>query len=265
MATNVFKPRFVLFLPLLILGLLLFTEAAYFLCMLSGESDIRRADLIVAFDGRPERTREAYRLIEGNYASNLVVSPATERRLRILKDKYLPERPFAGIPEQRARTTLENAIFTQRIMADRRLDSAILVTSWDHMPRAYFLLRLLCLGTGIRIRTHEVATGRIDGSNWYRHKGGLKMVYNEMVELWGSLLEYAQYRIKGSLPEGAPGKSAFLGRMKKLLLFEIDDKSLHSARLVGAPVFVSQSAQSASRCRTLPMNNTSWKNTWTNS
>ncbi|MBN1105623.1 MAG: hypothetical protein JXL84_19600, partial [Deltaproteobacteria bacterium] len=75
-------------------------------------------------------------------------------------------------------------------------------------------------------QTREVATGSLDRSNWYRHKLGWKMVYNEMVEFWGSLLEYTLYRIKGRFAEGVPGKSSFLGRLKQFLLFEIDRKLL---------------------------------------
>jgi len=52
------------------------------------------------------------------------------------------------------------------------------------------------------------------------------MVHNEMVEFWGSLVELVRYRISGELPAEAPGKSGLAYRLKQILLFKIDYRSL---------------------------------------
>lgn len=207
------------------------TQMAFFYHILMHDKPLEKADLIVVFAGRSDRAKEGYRLIDRNYAPNLVISPATESKLSVYKNKYLPNRPVNRIVEGNSRTTLENAVYTKEIMTERHLNSAILVTSWDHMPRSYFLLRLLRLGTGIRVQTHKVATGRLNSANWFRNKLGWKMVYNEMVDVWGSLFEYANYQIKDRLPEHTSGGSVFFSRMRQLLLFEIDEKSLSSVHL----------------------------------
>lgn len=130
--------------------------------------------------------------------------------------------PFGRIVEDKSRTTLENAVYTKRILDDHKFRSAILVTSWDHMPRSFFLLKVMILGRGASIQPLMVATGRLDGTNWYRYKTGWKMLYNEMVEFWGSLLELVRYSLSGELPEKAPGKSSLAGRLKQFLLFDVD-------------------------------------------
>jgi uncharacterized SAM-binding protein YcdF (DUF218 family) len=209
-------------LPVVLLGL----EAGYFIRMLSHESDLGNADLIVAFEGRDSRAAEAYRLLERSYAQNLVISPATERTLQVYEKRYVPSQPFGRIIEDKSRTTLENAAYTKAILQDHAFESAILVTSWDHMPRSYFLLKMLTLRLGMTIQPHMVPTGKLGRGNWYRHTAGWKMLYNEMVEFWGSVAELLRYALSGEFTEEAPGKSGLAGRLKKFLLFDVDPQSL---------------------------------------
>jgi len=109
----------------------------------------------------------------------------------------------------------------------KRTSSSLLVTLWNHMPRSYFLLKAMTGGSEV-IQPHPIATGSVDLTNWYRHRTGWKMVYNEMVEFWGSLIELARYKVSGELPEQVPGGSSLATRLKQLLLFKIDHKSLHA-------------------------------------
>ena len=158
------------------------------------------------------------------YAPALVISPADDRRLEAYDRLYRPSRLFAKLSEEKARTTFENALYTANIVKRNGFKSLILITSWDHMPRSYLLLKMMLMGCGTHIYPHAVATGAIDQGNWYRHVLGWKMVYNEMVETWGSLLECVGYRATGRLPAIAPGKLGLLGRLKSIFLFEIDLK-----------------------------------------
>jgi hypothetical protein len=108
------------------------------------------------------------------------------------------------------------------MLEDNHFHSAILVTSWDHMPRSYFLLRAMILGSEVTIQPHPVATGSVDQINWYYDAVGWKMVCNEMVEFWGSLIELTKYKITGELPEQVPGGSSLARRLKQLLLFGLN-------------------------------------------
>ena len=209
-------------------ALLLVLEAGFFAWVLTEDNDLQKADLIVAFEGGYDRVRTAYSLVDQSYAPNLLISPAAEKKLTVYEKRYNPSQPFVRVVEDKARTTLQNAVYTKRMLEDNHFRSAILITSWDHMPRSYFLLRAMTLGSEVKIQPHPVATGGVNQANWYRHSAGWKMVYNEMVEFWGSLIELARYKVSGELPEQVPGGSSLAARLKQLLLFKIDHKSLHA-------------------------------------
>jgi len=100
--------------------------------------------------------------------------------------------------------------------------TVILVTSWDHMPRSYLLLRILTYSTPIQIQRSRVSTGGLDATNWYRSPEGWKRTYNEMMEIWGSLYELAAYRMRGALPQEAPNKSTVASFLRKMLLFKLE-------------------------------------------
>jgi uncharacterized SAM-binding protein YcdF (DUF218 family) len=106
-------------------------------------------------------------------------------------------------------------------MMERGMRSVILITSWDHIPRSYFLLRILTLGSGIRIHRSSTAVGPTDADNWYNSANGWKRLYNEMIELWGSMYELAEYALRGRLPEKPPNQSPVVAFLRKMLLFEI--------------------------------------------
>jgi uncharacterized SAM-binding protein YcdF (DUF218 family) len=206
---------------------LLVLETGYFVWALAGGGALQEADLVVAFEGGYGRIRAAYSLVDHSYAANLLISPATEHTLKVYEKRFLPSRSYDRVMEDKSRTTLENAVHTGEVIRENRFQSAILVTSWDHMPRSYFFLRTITCGSGIRIQRHPVGTGSLSQTNRYRHRLGWKMVYNEMVQFWGSLIELAQFRISGELPDQALGKSGLAGRLKQILLFDLNGKSLH--------------------------------------
>jgi uncharacterized SAM-binding protein YcdF (DUF218 family) len=201
-------------------------EFLFFLGVLLGPIRLAPADLIVVFQGREERARTAYHLVDLDFAPALVISPATDQQLAGYDHAYRPMHHFDKIMELKARTTFENALYTTRILKKHGFHSAILVTSWNHMPRSYLLLSMMLIGTRVHIQCHSAATGRLNRQNWYCHTIGWKMIYNEMIETWGSLLEWMDYGIHGGPSATAPGKAGLLSGLKKILLFKIDPKTL---------------------------------------
>jgi hypothetical protein len=91
------------------------------------------------------------------------------------------------------------------------------------LARGSYLVVLL--GSGAAVQPLMTATGRLDAGNWRRHSTGWKMVSNEMIEFWGSMVELMTYVLSGELPEKTPGKSSLSGRLKQLLLFDVDPHS----------------------------------------
>ncbi len=147
----------------------------------------------------------------------IVISPASLRQL----DDYARSEPgiprSAFIAEPAARTTFENALIARNLIQEHNLRRIVLVTSAYHAPRSYVLLRLLTIGSGVEISLSPVTDG--SPSRWayaLRHR---KILYNEMMKLWGSLAEGAVYAVRGSLPADNPKSLALSRMLRSLLLF----------------------------------------------
>jgi hypothetical protein len=85
--------RFLLLLAALT-ALLLLLEAGYFAWVLTRNNNLEKADLIVAFEGGYDRSRTAYRLVDQSYAPNLLISPATEKKLWVYEKRFQPSQPY---------------------------------------------------------------------------------------------------------------------------------------------------------------------------
>lgn len=201
---------------------LITAEMIYFLTILMGSEKIEKADLIVVFEGRDGRSKAAYELADLGCAPGILISPAGHNMLDVYDQIYKPRKQFGRVMETKATTTFENALFSSEIIKEKGFDSVILVTSWDHMPRSYLLMRIMMAGSNVRIYPHSVKTGNTANKAWYRTGLAWKMVCNEMVETWGSQIELVNYRINGRIPKTRPGKKNFISKLKGWLLFEID-------------------------------------------
>ena len=73
-------------------------------------------------------------LISGGNAFDSKHPPESALAARLLIDWGIP--PAAILTEQQSRDTHQNAVFTQRILAQRGIAKILLVTSAFHMPRA---------------------------------------------------------------------------------------------------------------------------------
>ena len=211
---------------LLTSSILILGQAIVFICILSNRLPLEHADSIVVFQGSRERVSKAYELAAGGVATQLIVSPATRRQLKNYERIYNSGKKIDALIEDKARTTFENALFTSRILKNEQFGSTILVSSWNHMPRSCLLLKLMLKGSDIRILPYPVATGKLNAGNWYRTKVGWKMVYNELIESWGSVVEWVRFVIRGAVPNTQPGKTAFFSRLKRWLLFDIDQRAM---------------------------------------
>jgi uncharacterized SAM-binding protein YcdF (DUF218 family) len=207
--------------PLLLPALLILIEFAFFLGTVHPDPVREKADMIAVFTGEGARIEHGFDLANQDFGSILLISRASDQSLKRY-EKRLKRATFECIAEDEARNTFENALYTKRIMRERGVHSIILVTSWDHLPRSYLLLRILTLRSGVRIQVSSVPTGGIDSVNWYRHAVGWKRAYNEMMETWGSLYELASYAITGRLPYRVPSYSGLVKFLRRILLFDLE-------------------------------------------
>lgn len=209
------------YISLFFFCIILLLETVCFYYILCIEKPLEKADLIIVFEGWERRVHKAYELIDKGYAHALLISPANKQRLSEYDIRYNPSIQFYKIIEEKARTTFENALYTQRILKDNNFRSVILVTSWHHMPRSYLLLKTMLIGSDIKIISHAVITGDLSRENWYQHLNGWKIVGNEMVELWGSFLEMLKYKATGEVFDTDPKEFEVLIKLKRYLLFKI--------------------------------------------
>ena len=201
-------------------------QGIFFVKVISDFEYLEPADLVIAFQGNDDRTSAAYHLMDFLYAPVLVISPATLNQLEEYDQKYQPRMKFERILETKAKTTFENALYAKEIIEKNNYKNVILVTSWNHLPRSYLLLKMMLVGSDTRVQVCGVPTGKLDRKNWYKDAKGWKMVYNEMVETYGSFVQMANYLFDGKPPEIESDKSAFWGGLKKALLFKIETNTL---------------------------------------
>ena len=216
-------------LILLIFFILLLTaQAITYIHILIAQDQLEPADLIIVNQGSNGRSRVAYDLVNKSYASVLVISPANSSLLKRYERIYRSKKAIQYIIEDKARTTFENALYTSQIIKQHDFEKVILVTSWNHMPRSYLLLELMLFGTQTQIQRQNVPTGRLNRINWFYHTVGWKMIYNEIVEFWGSLIEYTRYCLNGEVNRNRTSNSGLLKVLKGVVLFEINPQVLNT-------------------------------------
>lgn len=194
-------------------------EAAFFsYIFLNVEPLPKRSGTIVVFLGDAHRIEAGIDLLNRGHASRLILSPTPKRFLQ----RQIATVGQAMIPEEKARTTFENALFTSRLVRSHGIHSLVLVTSDYHMPRSYFLLKALLLGQDVTVYRYPVQSGKTQQPVFPpRSKRDAKIVYNEIVELWGSLGEWAAYSLRGDVPAKDAPANKYLQMLRQALLFDV--------------------------------------------
>ena len=186
-------------------------QAVYFYYILSSNSSLEKADLIVVFPGESERIEAGYQLARSEYAPNFLIAGTTEKNVESnRKNNRLPSsvrQVFAGT----TRSTFEDALCTKNIVDRYRFRSIILVTSSYHLPRAYFLLRIFLTGSQVKVQTYKVAHV-YDNSLDHRN---LRKICNEMLKFWTGIAEMTSYKITGSLLSEKLGSWPMIKSLKK--------------------------------------------------
>jgi uncharacterized SAM-binding protein YcdF (DUF218 family) len=170
-------------------------EIAYFYYILSQDVELEKADVIVVFSGSQDRIKAGFELADAGYAPIIIVSTATESQMENYRSKYSDSKDVSWIIEDQARNTTENALYTKDIMLKNHFESMILVTSKYHIPRSLLLMKMVSMGSKIRIQPHWESIGsKTMGEN---SRIGLtdSLFHDELFDFWGSLLEFLNYKI----------------------------------------------------------------------
>ncbi len=208
-----------LFVALVIVGTISLAELLYF-GLLGSKSNPDKTDTIFILNGASERIKKGYELAKESNAGFVIISPADDSMIKAYEKQYEPLKA-KYILENKARTTFENAYFISEVISEYRFQSVTFVTSDYHMPRSYLLLKLMLMGKGVTIERVTVKSSYFAGSSWPRSEQALKITYNEMVKVWGSLGEFLVYAIRRQLPERNPKDVPFFRAIRSWVLFGV--------------------------------------------
>jgi uncharacterized SAM-binding protein YcdF (DUF218 family) len=233
---------------LCILVVIIIVQAAYFLTAGPENTIIGNADLIVVFPAENERIAAGLLLANKGYAPNFTVAGISKENLKFYLKKHqnLPA-SVKPIISNRSNTTFEDALITRQIIQKHKFKSVILVTSTYHLPRAYFLLRIMISGLNVKIQRYGVdqrkglrtplklnpANSNINVKEKIIGKKAenleqrakvleLKLICNEMIKCWTSLGEMAGYTVTGKLLTDSPLCLSIRKFLKTNVLFAVN-------------------------------------------
>lgn len=201
--------------------LCLLAEFVFFYSVLTKNREVHNTGLIAVFSGSAGRIDKGYDLANAGIAPLLCISPRNSKQYRSDTKKYKIRNNIHYAIEQRAKTTFQNAWLVGAIVKKRGIQSVALVTDLYHMPRSLLLLQMALANQPAEILPVPVETSAYSKNPLKWTVVQKKQVYNEMLELWGSLFELAQYTIRGGMPERSLKKNKFIGALRGLLLLKV--------------------------------------------
>ncbi|WP_274364195.1 YdcF family protein [Paenibacillus thermotolerans] len=154
-----------------------------------------KADAIIVLGGEieGERTRKGAELYKAGKAPKLILSDGTRMSWRTMAvDEMVALALYTGVPkhdilvENESRSTYENAVYTKKLMTDKRLDSAVVVTSDWHERRTKFIFDKVYQGSGIELSYCGAPDSRSDFDEWWKDGEKQQTVLTE----WSKLLVY---------------------------------------------------------------------------
>lgn len=204
-----------------ILFSIVLAQAAYFFTILLKQADVVSRDVVVVFNGSVKRVAAGFQLANSGNGKRLLISPAKPENLENYRKQYGLVQNVSFIVEDKARSTFENAFHVAQIVRQRHIKDIVLVTEAYHMPRSYLLLKMTLFGSPAKVSFYKVPTAGISGRKLPASLAA-KLMYNEMVKMWGSLGEMMICKLKGEPTTGTSLKhSVVMNFLKEILLFDV--------------------------------------------
>lgn len=167
-------------------------QTTYTLYIFLKSNSLQPADAVLLFAGDFNRIQTGYKLVNEGYADSLIVSPATSGKIAEYNKRFNLRQTAVTIIEDRATSTFENALFIDKLIEAYNFRKVILVTNDYHMPRSYFIMRLLA-SPGVRIQRYSTYEINESEKNWQRLIQKWRLLMVEMLELYGTLFQAAIY------------------------------------------------------------------------
>jgi uncharacterized SAM-binding protein YcdF (DUF218 family) len=167
-------------------------QTIYTLYIFLQYNSLQPADAVLVFAGNINRIETGYKIVNEGYADSLIVSPEVPGKIAEYNKRFDLRQTAITIIEDHAMTTFENALYTDKLVEAYNFRNVILVTSDFHMPRSYFIMRLLT-GPGVRIQRYSVYKINESDSSWERLIQKWRLLMFEMIQLYGTLAQLAIY------------------------------------------------------------------------
>jgi uncharacterized SAM-binding protein YcdF (DUF218 family) len=155
---------------------------------------LQPADAVLVFAGNLNRIETGYNLVNKGYADSLIISPATLEIIVEYNKRFNLRKTANTIIEDNATSTFENALYTDKLVVAHNFRNVILVTSDVHMPRSYFIMRLIA-DPNVRIQRYSAYKTNESDSSWQRLLQKWQLLMVEMLELHGTLAQAGIYTI----------------------------------------------------------------------
>lgn len=155
----------------------------------------QQADVIVVLAGdRGSRTAHGAALFHAGYAPYLIVSGGqtyhTTTSAVLMRDHAVELGVPAAtvLPEDRADSTYENAVFTRELMEQHSFTSALVVSSNYHMRRVKFTFEREFRDSGIDLTYSAAADPDFDPARWWTNNKSIMYTFTEYVKFIGYAL-----------------------------------------------------------------------------
>ncbi|MFN0072363.1 MAG: YdcF family protein [Chloroflexota bacterium] len=149
---------------------------------------LEHADAIIVISGDESqaRLREGIRLYRAGWAPTLIVSGAADDGVLSNASAMEMTALQAGVPssailpEPEAMDTFGNAVYTRRLMVERGMKTAILVTSPYHLHRATITFQSVYRGTGVRIIPRSAPDSAWRKVGWWNGHETRRLTFREL-------------------------------------------------------------------------------------
>ena len=173
-----------------ILIIIILLQTTYTFYIFLKYDPLKPADAVLVFAGDSYRIETGYKLVNDGYADTLIISPEIPGKIAEYNKRFNIRQTAITIIEDQAMSTFENALYTNKLVDAHDFKNVILVTSDYHMPRSYFIMRLLA-NRAIRIQRYSVYANNESMSSLQRLGEKWNLLIFEMIKLYGTIIQAA--------------------------------------------------------------------------
>lgn len=163
-----------------------FINAGYYLLI---EEKPKKSDAVIVLSPGTERIEEGVRLWKEGYADELILSRANTGTFTEQQAIQLGVPQENVIAEEEAYSTYTNAIYTEELLKERDIKSAIIVTNDYHMRRTKFIFEKIYCDSNISL-SYATVPSRYQFTAWWDDEESKRMLWKEYVKLAGYYFLY---------------------------------------------------------------------------